>query len=332
MSMRFRVCALLEGALEQRGISSEAVLRQAGLPRGFFQQEKLLVTTEELFALWRTVGSHSPDPSIGLQLGAEMSVERYDPAAIAALCSRTYRDALTRISRYKKISCPEEVRVTSSPEEVSVEFTFLLGRAAEPTTLVDLCLAWIWAIGRRGTGFPLNPLRLEVTRPAADTPILEQHFGCPIHYNTGHNRLILAAHDVERAFVTHNAALFEMLGPQLEAELRIRESNLGDQVKGVLKALLAGHRPKLPEVSAQLGMTPRTLQRRLTETGLTFQSLLEEARRDLARHYLTHSGLELNETAYLLGYDDANSFFRAFHNWEGTTPGQWRNAHAPAHN
>jgi len=66
------------------------------------------------------------------------------------------------------------------------------------------------------------------------------------------------------------------------------------------------------------------LQRRLTEQGITFQRLLEEARRELARHYLLHSSRELNETAYLLGYEDANSFFRAFHHWEGTSPGQWR--------
>lgn len=50
--------------------------------------------------------------------------------------------------------------------------------------------------------------------------------------------------------------------------------------------------------------------------GITFQRLLDEARRELARHYLLHSSRELNETAYLLGYEDANSFFRAFHNWE----------------
>ena len=73
-----------------------------------------------------------------------------------------------------------------------------------------------------------------------------------------------------------------------------------------------------------LHLSTRTLQRRLTEQGLTFQRLLDEARRELARHYLVHSSRELNETAYLLGYEDANSFFRAFHHWEGTTPGQWR--------
>jgi AraC-like DNA-binding protein len=66
------------------------------------------------------------------------------------------------------------------------------------------------------------------------------------------------------------------------------------------------------------------LQRRLTEHGITFQRLLDEARHELACHYLLHSSRELNETAYLLGYEAANSFFRAFHHWEGTSPGQWR--------
>lgn len=47
----------------------------------------------------------------------------------------------------------------------------------------------------------------------------------------------------------------------------------------------------------------------------------------MARHYLSHSALELNETAYLLGYEDANSFFRAFQRWEGTSPGEWRALH-----
>ena len=74
-------------------------------------------------------------------------------------------------------------------------------------------------------------------------------------------------------------------------------------------------------------MSARTLQRRLTDAGITFQQLVEDTRRELAHHYLKHSAFELNETAYLLGYEDANSFFRAFQLWEGTPPGEWRAQH-----
>jgi AraC-like DNA-binding protein len=74
-------------------------------------------------------------------------------------------------------------------------------------------------------------------------------------------------------------------------------------------------------------MSARTLQRRLTDADITFQKLVEDTRRELAHHYLKHSTVELNEAAFLLGYADANSFFRAFHGWEGTSPGEWRTRH-----
>jgi AraC-like DNA-binding protein len=77
-------------------------------------------------------------------------------------------------------------------------------------------------------------------------------------------------------------------------------------------------------VAKELGMSARTLQRRITDEGATFRQLLLEARQELARQYLTQSSIEITEAAYLLGYDDANSFHRAFKTWEGTTPGHWR--------
>jgi AraC-like DNA-binding protein len=87
---------------------------------------------------------------------------------------------------------------------------------------------------------------------------------------------------------------------------------------------MAGKRPTLQSVAREVGMSERTLQRRLTDAGGSFQQLAEDARRELARHYLKHSVIELQEVAYLLGYEDSNSFFRAFGHWEGISPGEWR--------
>ncbi len=77
-------------------------------------------------------------------------------------------------------------------------------------------------------------------------------------------------------------------------------------------------------IADALHISSRTLQRRLQEEGSNFQRVLEEARHQLARHYLNHSVLELNEAAYHLGYEDANSFVRAFRTWEGVPPARWR--------
>jgi len=327
MNDRFRVTGLLASRLEELQVPLPAVLQHAGLAPGFFRQEKIFVSTSELFALWQAILAISADPGIGLKLGAEARMERYDPASIAALHSRSFRDALQRMARYKQLTCPEKIRTVIENGECVVEFQWLLAENAEPTVLVDVCLSWIYSIGRRGTGTACTPLRVELRRPSQHVELLEGHYGTRIKFNAPQNAIVFRATDLDRPFVTHNAELLAMLSPQLEAELNAQPGSqgIGDQVAFHLKRLLAGHRPTIQDVARQMGLSPRTLQRRLTGSGTTFQQLLENARRDLARHYLRHSSLELNETAYLLGYEDANSFFRAFQNWEGTTPGRWRN-------
>ena len=326
MISRFRVPSLLPRRLEELGLSLPAVLRAANLPVGLLHQEKILLATEELFALYRGIAEASHDPAIGLKIGSEQRVERYTPGAIAALYSRSFRDAIQRLARYKQLTCPEEIRVVCQGSECRVRFEWLLASESEPSVLVDACFAWIVAIGRRGTGGPLTPLRLELVRAPTHREILEEHFGCRVYFRAEHDALIFRKSDLDRPFVTHNAELLAMLAPQLEAELAERSLRLTirDRVKQTLKRLLAGQRPTIQEVAQELNLSARTLQRRLTEAGVTFQQVLEEARRELARHYLMQSSLELNETAYLLGYENANSFFRAFHHWEGTSPGQWR--------
>jgi len=96
------------------------------------------------------------------------------------------------------------------------------------------------------------------------------------------------------------------------------------EVKWVLLRLLGAHPPEIAEVANDLGLSIRTLQRRITEEGTTFRQLVTDARRELAKLYLKEPSLELGETACLLGYQDPNSFFRAFREWEGTTPGEWK--------
>src|SRR5437667_12276947 len=154
----------------------------------------------------------------------------------------------------------------------------------------------------------------------------EAHFRCPVKVKARQNALVFGTSDMELPFVTYNAELLAIVAPQLEAELtqQLAQKTFSEQAKAILKRLLAGQRPGIQDLARELHLSTRTLQRRLTEQGITFQRLLEEARRQLARHYLLHSSRELNETAYLLGYEDANSFFRAFHHWEGTSPAQWR--------
>jgi len=295
-----------------------------------FEQEKVCVTTAELFSLWRSVSELSSDPGIGLKLGAETRLARTHPAGIAVMCSRTFGDALQRLSRYKQLTCPEEIRVRRTDQEASVEFFYVEARESQPEVLVDMLLSWILSVGRLGTDDQIAPLRVELGRSVKNRALLEGHFGCRVRFKADRNALVFRSSDLDRPFETHNEELLTVIGMQLDSELKARRtsSSVGEQVKQTLRQLLAGKRPTLQDVAQELGLGARTLQRRLADGGVSFQQLVEETRRELARHYLKQSAVELNETAFLLGFEDANSFFRAFQGWEGTSPNEWRSRHS----
>src|SRR5436309_15761298 len=100
MTNRFRVSRSLPRRLEELGLSPETVLRQAGLPMGLFNQEKILVSTAGFFALYRGIAETTNDPGFGLKLGTEERIEHYDPIKIAALSAPSVPDAVQRLARY----------------------------------------------------------------------------------------------------------------------------------------------------------------------------------------------------------------------------------------
>jgi AraC-like DNA-binding protein len=323
---RFRVSTMLSRKLADLGVAPEDVLRHARLPPGLFAQDRISVTTEELFALYAGIAAASRDAAIGLKLGTEPRVERYDPIALTAVSARSLRDALERLARYKQLTCPEEIRLSERAGEGRVRFRWLLAEATEPAVLRDLCFAWVVGIARRGAGGDLMPRRLELRGKARERPMYESFIGCPVRFESEANAIVFASADLDRPFATHNPEILSALVPQLEAELgrRFASGEIADRVKAIVKQQLAGRRPRIEAVAKELRLSSRTLQRRLTESGASFQGLVQEARRELAQHYLRDSSLELNETAYLLGFEDSHSFFRAFHAWEGSPPGEWR--------
>lgn len=95
---------------------------------------------------------------------------------------------------------------------------------------------------------------------------------------------------------------------------------VADDVRTALGQKICGERPAVEKVAKALGMSPRTLQRRLGELGTTYQQLLDDVRHRSARRLLANTDLGVGEVAFLLGFEEINSFTRAFHSWEGTTP------------
>ncbi|WP_188553390.1 AraC family transcriptional regulator [Edaphobacter dinghuensis] len=329
MVKHFRVAVGLHARLEEEGVQVSAVLRRAGLPQNLFDQTRILVSTEEMFALWQAIRQVSNDPAIGLKLGTETKTERFHPMGIAALSTENFGAAVQHMARYKKLSAPEEILYRTEGGEWTIQFSWTLAVEAEPQTLIEHCFAWVLTIARHGSGTRISPLRVEFVQPRSHLKLLERHFGCSVIDGQPRNAMVFRESDAALPFVTRNIELLDMLAPQFEQDLEqytSDEDSFLELVRNTIQQKLTGHRPTIEGVSSDLHISSRTLQRRLQELGSSFQQILDEARHQMARYYLRNSALELNEAAYLLGYEDANSFTRAFRGWEGVPPGLWREA------
>ena len=313
-------------AVERTGIPVAALLRQARLPATLHVSGEAWVTTEQYFALWRALEELSGNSAIGLTMTVETDTSLHPPATMSAFFAKDFRDGLTRLARFKRLCTPEELSLAEDGRQVRLAVDWVHAVSQEPDAAVDVTFAAILELGRRGTGRHIVPLRMEMTRAGPLSQAHTDYFGAPVVLGAPHNALILDANDLERPFAGHNPELLAVLTPTLSNaldEINVH-SSLPEQVKIVLKRQLPSGKPDLSNIAEAIGLSQRTLQRRIAEAGTSFRQLLETSRRELGRDMLANGVSGADEIAYLLGYQDTSSFYRAFHEWEGVTPSQWR--------
>jgi AraC-like DNA-binding protein len=146
-----------------------------------------------------------------------------------------------------------------------------------------------------GSRTQVNPLRVEYVQKRPNSRLIKNSFGCKVVGGAPRNAIIFRASDATAPCVTRNVELLELLAPQFEEQLRQfkDEDSFVELVRGALQDRLTGQRPSVDLISQSLHMSPRTLQRRLQESGSSFQPVLDEARHQMARYYLDGESLLL---------------------------------------
>ena len=326
---RIRIPDGLWTGLKQLGINAHDVVRKAKMPLTVITES--VVTVEQYYSLWQAYSDIIGDMEAGmLQLPTVFETAQYPPSVLAAYHARDYRDALKRMARYKEMCPPEKLRMVEQDTNCVIELEWLDTEQSGPALLVGTTLAFLLELGRRGTGYPIKAKLVEFTHSFGQVQALEEYFGCPIHIGAKRNRLTLQREDLDRPFTSYNAELLEILTPVLEQTLdeQRRSHSITEIVKWILKRNLTGERLDIQDVAGELGMSERTLQRRFTDEKTSFKELLKKARHEQARQYLANPALDIKEVAFLVGYKDQSSFYRAFRSWEGDTPLNWRAEHA----
>ncbi|MFM9900626.1 MAG: AraC family transcriptional regulator [Polaromonas sp.] len=311
--------------LAHLGVDLANVLHRVGLLPTAEQQAPVAFTTGQYFALWAAIEAVSGDSLIGLRIGGAIRPDQLDPASIAALHSSTFREAMTRLARYMRLSCAETIRMVPVEGNTRISLQWTWAKGQTPNSLKDAAFANAHLLLRCGTGKDLAPQRIDLMEPRADLQRYARHFGCEVRVGAPHDALVYASQTLDERFVTSNPALIAALLPGLDMQLAaVVPQPLDQQVKAVLTKMMRGERPSMEAVAHQLCLSPRTLQRRLTDAQTSYQAILDAVRLDTACKLLGHTALEPGEIAFYLGFEEVNSFLRAFNKWQGMTPTQWR--------
>ncbi len=318
--------------MRELGIDEARVLKLAGISPVLYRSARPRFSTRQFFALWQAIGEASDDPALGLRMGEPTKMEHAEVILLVALYSANFREAMAKIARYKRLLCPEEITVEYAGGEAVAHYRWTAAENHAPAMLTDAMFASALSLVRRATGkATIAPRRVEFTRQrpvAAHAAMYVEYFGCPVRFGARRDLIVWDAVVMEEPFLTCNEDLVDLLLPGLEAALRdyAKAQSLADQVGAILGRCMQGERPSVEAVAKQLHMSPRTLQRRLADEGTSYQQQLDQVRQQTARHLLTSTDLEAGEIAFFLGFEEINSFTRAFHHWEGTTPNRWREA------
>lgn len=289
-----------------------------------------MVAVSDYFTLLETIAqSEWPDVRFHMRTCQSWNCEDFGPFGLAFKSAPTMRHGFQRIWRY--IGLHNRVSDFSAEERggrfcwsmhtppVARLGSFLSNEAAMATTLT-LC--------RETSGRDLRPRHVQfVHEREGSIDALIAHFGRVPVFGADCDSLHFGIDQVDQPCAIGDAAIWNFLTGHLDQALASEDSNelpFETRVIEEISKLLSGGVPKLTEVSKNLGLGGRTFQRRLSERGKTFQSLVDEARQQLAQQLVSASPYSLAEVAFLTGFSEQSAFSRAFRRWSGQTPRAYR--------
>ncbi len=306
------------------GISAEEVLKKAQLPEDLFSHRMPSMSVPEYFRFMEVIGELSADNSVPIKIGTMENIETFSPPIFAAYCSKNALTCIQRLARYKKLIGPMVFLVDQTENSVTVEIAAENEKLELPEFLVGTEIVFLVNLIRNATKEYIVP-KAVMLRHKVDNPAYKEFLGTDIKRDTK-NLLILSKADAEKPFISQNDAMWDYFEPELKrrlSELEVDDS-FAARVRSALIELLPGGQSGIENVAEKLGCGKRTLQRKLNEENTTFQKQLNHTRELLAKHYIKNTDMTSDDIAYLLGYQDLNSFLRAFCLWTGMTISEYK--------
>ena len=321
------VNTVLDAAARQ-GVAREALLTQAGIALDDLQQERWPI--DHITRLWRAAVRATQDAGFGLKAGSQVGPANFNVVGELLQTSASLREAIAAVQKYQRlISDGGRFQMVAGAQASWLIYHPRQGTLAFSPHQVEAVLAAVLSFIGGAMGTVVRPLQVQFSQPRVGLLAgYREVFACPVAFEQAFSGLLLdnalldaplLRADERRAREHQRAAAARM------ADLT-QGGALAQELRAWMIATLASRVPTRAEAAQALGVSERTLARRMQAQGLSFTALLDGVRRDAALQAVTDSTRALADIGLALGFAEPAVFWRAFRRWTGCTPQAWRDS------
>ena len=310
--------------LEMIGVKVGEALRAASIPEDLFSHKKPALDEADYFRFMHEVGKQIKDPELPIKVATADHIETFSPPIFASYCSKNGKMCCERLARHKRIIAPMRYEITEDNDTLTLTIEASHPDLVMPQFLVESEMVFVIHIIRTATKDKIIPVEVRMVEPP-EADNFSKFAGCPI-VKADENAIVFHSTDMGKPFISYNEAMWDFFEPELQKRLyeMEKDDSFSSKIRSALTELLPGGRCTADDVAEKLGISKRTLQRKLLQEDTTFQKQLNGTRELLAKNYMKNTDMSNDDIAFLLGYQELNSFLRAFSLWTGLSVSEYR--------
>lgn len=315
-------------AAAEPGVDARAALAIVGLDPDDPWDPKNMISEAAYYAMLEHMAEVSDVTALPLKVGATMRCDEYGALGLAWKAAPDLLGSYSRVARFARLWTSI---VQYELHDTNSGMLWVEHRAGERCLgmrlSIEADMASGVAISNQVSPDRFAPLEVYFKHPAPKTTRHhEEYFGCPVRFEAKYDGMLLSRSSLSTPNILGDEGITRFLISHLEAELSeiAHEPTLKTQTKDAIARALSEGLPKMADIALSLGLSARSYHRRLAEHGLSFQTLAEETRRELAEGLLRDDAYSLAEIAFLTGFSEQSAFTRAFKRWAGLTPASYR--------
>lgn len=310
---------------EKEGLPSQSV-SHLGI-RDILENDSKYAPTNPFFELYEIIDQQL-DPGFSIRVGQQMILDDYDVLGLAWKTCLSPRDMFKRCERFFILMTDTQLyKVQDEGETGSITIYRDAPRRGIEISNESSIVATLTVI-HKITGVDIRPVKVSFAHSKPDKiDPYEDYFSCPVHFGQKYNRLVFRSEDLDTKSLKADRSINQFMMERLQEKaegIEVSANKLLNDTQNLIKDALPSGIPFAAEIGRHLGMSTRTLSRRLSEKGMNYRQLVQNTQLEISTELLKNTSETVSEIAFQAGFSEQSAFNRAFKRWTGKSPLEYR--------